>query len=184
MKIKTREMTLAAVFAALTAVGAYLAVPLTPDVPFTLQLFFVLLAGALLGPVTGPLSQAVYLCLGLVFPVYAGGGVGLGHLFGPRGGFLWGFVAAAFITGLFSQQVTRGNKKGKRAFLWNVSGMLLGLLAIYLGGVFSLSLVVGYSWKEAVAVGVVPFIPLDIVKVFIAAILAGRLQRETVRFWI
>ena len=67
--------------------------------PFTLQVLFVLLAGMLLGPRLGGAERLAYLALGLVAPVYAGGTSGLGVLFGPTGGYLWGFLPAAVLTG-------------------------------------------------------------------------------------
>lgn len=174
-KLSTRQMTLAAMFAALTAVGAYLSIPVTAEVPFTLQIFFVLLSGSLLGAVGGALSQITYLALGLIFPVYAGGGVGLGHLLGPRGGYLWGFVAAAFIVGVFAEHFH--NKSGWTRLLINILGMMLGLTAIYAGGIIGLMLTVGYSRQQAFAVGVAPFMLLDSGKAVMAALMAARLQK-------
>jgi biotin transport system substrate-specific component len=84
-----KRMVFAALFASLTAVGAYMKIPLplTP-VPVTMQVFFVLLAGCMLGSRWGTISMIVYLLLGIVgFPVFAGGASGLGVLFGPTGGY-------------------------------------------------------------------------------------------------
>ncbi|TET40117.1 MAG: biotin transporter BioY, partial [Elusimicrobia bacterium] len=85
MLLKTKGMILCALFAALTAVGGLIAVPLpfTP-VPITLQTFFTFLAGAILGKYLGALSQIIYLLLGVIgLPVFAKGSSGIGVLLGP-----------------------------------------------------------------------------------------------------
>jgi biotin transport system substrate-specific component len=87
----TRDLALVALFAALTAVCAQIALtlPLVTGVPFTLQVFAVLASGAILGARRGFLSQVVYLLLGAVgLPVFARMHGGLGALAGPTGGYL------------------------------------------------------------------------------------------------
>jgi len=84
-KRSLRGMVYASMFGALTAVGAYIMIPL-PPVPVTLQTLFVFLAGALLGGSLGALSQVVYILLGVIgLPVFAGGKAGAGVLLGPTG---------------------------------------------------------------------------------------------------
>ncbi len=79
------------------AVGARIAVPLPPSpVPLTLQVPFVLLAGVLLGSRRAVASVAAYLAAGILWvPVFAAGG-GIAYLLGPTGGYLLGFLPAAF----------------------------------------------------------------------------------------
>ena len=84
-QLTTREIAVAALFAALMAVSAFIAIPVG-SVPFTLQVYVVLLTGLVLGARVGALSVLAYLILGLFAPVYAGGASGLGALFGPTGG--------------------------------------------------------------------------------------------------
>jgi len=92
-------MTHAALFGALTALGAYILLPV-PPVPITLQTLFLYLAAAVLGGALGAWSQIVYLLLGVIgLPVFAGGKAGLGVLTGPTGGYLAGFIPAAWLTG-------------------------------------------------------------------------------------
>ena len=94
----------ASLLAALTAAGAYLAIPIGP-VPIVLQNLFVMLTGILPGPRWGTASVSVYLLAGLCgLPVFAGGTGGVGRLFGPTGGYLMGFVPAVFITGWLSEK--------------------------------------------------------------------------------
>ena len=87
-----RSMVYASLFGALTAIGAFIVVPLQP-VPFTLQTFFTALSGVILGGRTAALSQVVYLILGCMgLPVFAGGKAGLGIVLGPTGGYILGFI--------------------------------------------------------------------------------------------
>jgi biotin transport system substrate-specific component len=93
---------LSAFFAVLTAVGAALAIPM-PPIPFTLQTFFVLMSGLLLGPKYGPLSQALYLAMGLSgLPVFAGGTGGIQRVLSPSFGFLAGYVFTSWVAGFLS----------------------------------------------------------------------------------
>jgi biotin transporter BioY len=90
------KLSLTALFAALTAVGAFIKIPL-PYVPLTLQTLFVMLAANLLGPKYGSLSQGIYLALGLIgLPIFAQGG-GPGYIFQPTFGYLVGYPVGAFI---------------------------------------------------------------------------------------
>ena len=163
--ITTREITYAALFTALIAAGAFVAIPVGP-VPFTLQVLFVLLAGMVLGSRLGVLSVLAYLVLGLVAPVYAGGTSGLGVLFGPSGGYIWGFVLAALVTGL----VARAGAPTLPRFVF---AGLAGLAPIYALGALWLALQLHMSAGTAVATGVAPFVWLDALNA-VAAGLAAR----------
>lgn len=163
-------MVYAALLAALTAVGAYIAVPIGP-VPIVLQNLFVLLAGLLLGSRWGLASMAVYVLAGAVgLPVFASGAGGLGVLAGPTGGYLIGFVAAAFVVGLIVEKT--GAKR-----LWDVTAMIVGSLIIYLPGVIWLKVVTGMTWKAAMAAGVLPFLIGDALKIAVAAAIAPHLRQ-------
>ena len=92
MKTTTREITLISLFSALTAIGAFISIPLGP-VPITLQTLFVLLAGFLLSPRSAALSQIVYIGIGLAgVPIFSGFTGGLQAILKPSFGFLVGFV--------------------------------------------------------------------------------------------
>lgn len=171
MKITTRQLILVAFFAALTALGAWLRIPLQP-VPITLQVFFTLLAGAVLGPFLGALSQLIYLLLGFIgLPIFAGGSYGIGALWGPTGGYLLGFVAAAYLVGFL---IKRFNL---RSLLFIFVSMLAGLFMIYLLGAFQLMIVLNLTIYKALAVGIFPFVAFDLVKALLAALVAQRLQK-------
>lgn len=163
-----RGMAYASLFAALVAVGAYIEIPL-PLVPITLQVLFVLLAGAMLGAKWGSLSMIVYVLLGLVgIPVFSGGSSGLGVILGPTGGYLFGFIIAAFVVGYLS------DKKGSSSVVWNVVYMLAGLSLIFLFGATYLMHVADLTISGAIAAGILPFIPGGIIKIILAAVIASK----------
>lgn len=171
MRITTRQLILVAFFAALTALGAWLRIPLQP-VPVTLQVFFTILAGAVLGPTLGALSQLIYILLGVIgLPVFAGGTHGLGALWGPTGGYLIGFVAAAYVIGFLVKKFELKSLPGI------LVSMLAGLFVIYLLGVFQLVLVLKLNFYKALMVGFFPFIAFDLVKAGLAAVVARRLGK-------
>jgi biotin transport system substrate-specific component len=160
-----KGMIYASMFGALTAIGAYIIIPL-PPVPITLQTLFLNLAGALLGGYLGALSQVVYILLGVIgLPVFAGGKAGLGVLIGPTGGYLFGFVAAAFLVG---KLIAFRNNPG---LVWTIFSMAAGMLIIYSLGVFQLTLVAQFSLNKAISIGVLPFLPGDAVKIVLAALI-------------
>jgi biotin transport system substrate-specific component len=163
-------MAYASMFGALTAVGAYIAIPL-PPVPITMQTFFVSLAGALLGGYLGALSQVVYILLGVIgLPVFAGGKAGAGILLGPTGGYLLGFIVGAYVIGWMVSL-----KKGA-GFLWLLLAMLVGHIFIYALGIAQLMIVAKLGLAKAVAVGLAPTIPGGIVKIVVAALICLKVR--------
>ncbi|HHY82576.1 MAG TPA: biotin transporter BioY [Clostridiales bacterium] len=169
--MKTKDIVLIALFAALTAVGGFLNIP-TPTVPFSLQFLFCAYAGVLLGAKRAFLSQMLYLGIGLAgIPVFTKGG-GIGYVFQPSFGFLLGFAVCSLIIGLI---VGRDAKPG---ILKILAAVLLGLLATYAIGVLYLYFITNYMalpGKEidlitAVKWGVAPFILFDMIKVVIVAV--------------
>ena len=165
-----RGMVYASLFGALTALGAYMIIPL-PPVPITLQTVFLGLAGTLLGGRLGALSQTVYLLLGIIgLPVFAGGKAGLGVLFGPTGGYLIGFVAAAFVIGKLTAMKTRPG------FAWLCFSIISGEAVMYGFGFLQLALVARLAPLQALAVGLLPFLPGDGIKILLTAWVALKLQ--------
>ncbi len=147
-----------AVVACLT-LSAYARIPLpvTP-VPITLQTFFVLLAGAALGRRLGALSTSVYLLLGtLGLPVFTG------LWLGPTTGYLVGFVAAAWVIGFLSRCLPQ------HPMAAILPAMVAGTAVIYLCGAGWLAFGMGLGIEKALAVGVLPFLPGDAVKLLAAA---------------
>jgi biotin transport system substrate-specific component len=156
-----------ALFVALTAAAARirLFLPFSP-VPMTMQPMAVLLAGAVLGPWLGALSQLIYVGIGIAgLPVFAGlPGSGPAVLVGPTGGYLCSYPFVALIVGKLTT-VFRG-------FIGIATGMLVGLGLIYTFGVLHLTLVFSRGVQEALAVGFYPFAVADLIKVVIAALAA------------
>jgi len=175
MRFSPKTMALAAMFAVLTAVGAYIRIPM-PVVPFTLQTMFVLLSGVLLGSRGGALSQVLYLAIGLLgLPVFAGGVGGVQVIFSPTFGFLLGFVAGAFAAGFYLE------KGGRYSFPNVLIACVVGTLAIYsfglLGLYFNLNFVAGKEvtfWK-VLKIGFLPFLVTDALKALGVAILGAKI---------
>ncbi len=158
------RVSLALGFALLTWAGARITVPLpfTP-VPGTLQTLSVLLAGALLGARTGAASQAAYVMMGLAgLPVFALPGSGPGYLLGPTGGYLVGFVAAAWVTGSVCRALRGLGAPGA------ILGFLAGSAALYACGLSWLTVHLGGDAAAAARAGLIPFLPFDLAKIVLA----------------
>ncbi|OGP64552.1 MAG: BioY family transporter [Deltaproteobacteria bacterium RBG_13_47_9] len=166
---KLRGMVLASLMAALTAVGAYIHVPIGP-VPIVLSTLFVLLSGLLLGSRWGFVSMGLYLLVGAIgMPVFAGGKGGFAHFFGPTGGYLLGYVFSGWITGFISER-SRG------FFLWDIAAVILGSLVIYGFGVPWLKMVTQMSWPKTFLVGMIPFLIGDAIKATAALVLSRSIR--------
>jgi len=162
---KLRWMVLASLMAALTAVGAYVHIPIGP-VPIALTTLFALLSGLLLGSRWGLTSMGLYVLVGLMgMPVFAGGKGGFAHLFGPTGGYLLGFLLAAWVTGFISEHF-------RRNLFWEIISVVAGSIAIYSLGVPWLKMVTKMTWPRSLIVGLVPFLAGDAVKASAAIVLA------------
>lgn len=175
MKLKTTDLALCALFAALIAVCAWISIPAT--VPFTLQTFAVFAALGLLGGKRGTVSIAVYLLLGAVgVPVFSGFQGGVGALLGTTGGYLLGFLLAALI--VWGMEARFGDKTG--VF---ILAAVLGMIICYAFGT-AWFLVVYARTKGAVSLAtvlgwcVVPFLLPDAAKIALAVLLRGRLKRH------
>ena len=174
MKTNSRDLILSALFAALTAVGAFLKIPFGVS-SLTLQFLFTALAGVLLGPRWGALSQAAYVLMGLVgIPVFTQGG-GLGYLLQPTCGFLFGLIPAAWLIGRLTEQKTGFG----RVFLASLGGLavlyLVGIPYMYL--ILNVYLGKGMSLFAVLNAGMFLFLPGDLVKLLVTAWAAHPLLR-------
>jgi biotin transport system substrate-specific component len=163
-----RKKMLVSLFAALLCVSSYIILPIGP-VPVTLQVLFVLLAGAVLGAEMGALSVVLWILIGTFgLPVFAGGKGGPMVLLGPTGGYLLGFVLCAWIVGFLTRKNTMSKFRTGAA-------MLLGLAVAYGVGLagfmasFSFFLQKPMTVQQALTIAVYPFVPLDLVKVGLGA---------------
>lgn len=176
---KTTYLTLCGLFAALMAICSLIVIPLgfTP-VPVSLGTLGVFLAGGVLGKKYGTISMVVYVLLGAVgIPVFAGFRGGIGVLAGPTGGYIIGYIAAAFIIGLLIEKLVpaSSSERVKELLIYAVA-MIAGLFVCYLLGTlwFMISTHTG-AWAALVSC-VFPFLPGDGLKIIAGALLVRRLR--------
>lgn len=169
---KTAEMTKMALMVAMNCVSAYIIIPLPFSLsPIALQTLIVNLTGYVLNAKQAFMTMLVYLLVGLAgVPVFTGGSVGPGKLFGPTGGYIIGFLFTAVFLAYF-----RGEKYSFKRYA--LLGCVIGIPLIYVFGVVQLKLITGMGWDKAIMTGALPFIPLDIVKCLAAAVIAGPINR-------
>ena len=171
MTTRTYTMTSTALMTAVTCILGPLAIPIGP-VPVSLTPLAVFLSVYILGTKRGTIAYLLYLLIGAVgVPVFSGFTGGLGKLAGPTGGYLVGFILMALIGGWF---IFRFYDKFAVQFL----GMLLGLVVCYAFGTVWLSYSAGMPFGAALAAGVYPFIPFDLVKIAIAIFLGRTVRRR------
>ena len=143
------------------ALLSQIVIPFKP-VPLTGQTLGILLSAGILGRKKGMLAVLTYILLGTVgMPFFAGGNFGAARLAGPTGGYLAGFIAAAFLVGTLSDMGFM------RSFKSAAVCMAAGNILIYSTGVLWLSRFTG--WENVLGAGVIPFLPGDILKIIIAA---------------
>lgn len=175
--MSARKLVYTALFAVLTAVGAFLRIPLGVS-SITLQFLFTAMAGVLLGAGGGALSQAVYVVLGLVgLPIFTAGG-GFGYVLQPTFGFLLGLIPSAAVTGA----LTRRNTSALRIALACVAG----LAVLYAVGVPYMALILngymgkGMSVSALLWAGMLPFLPGDAIKIAVTAVLCPLLRKRII----
>ena len=173
--MKTRSLILTALFAALTAVGAFLKIPF-PLSAITLQFFFTAMAGTLLGKKYGALSQAVYVLLGLVgVPIFALGG-GFSYVFQPTFGFLLGLIPSAWVIGSLARRPL--------TFWRSVTAMLAGLAVLYAIGVPYMALIAnaylgkGLTFWQVLKNGMLIYLPGDMIKIAAGSALSCAVTRR------
>ena len=133
-------------------------------VPLTGQTFAVLVVGAALGSTRGALSMLLYAVVGVAgVPVYADHRHGWSVFSGATGGYIVGFVVAAAVTGWLAE------RSWDKRFSTSISAMLTGSVIIYICGVTWLHHFLGVSWGTTLNDGLYPFVPGDILKVYLAA---------------
>jgi biotin transport system substrate-specific component len=173
MNPTSRELTsavLACLFAALTALGAFMAIPIPGSpVPIVLQNLFIMLSALILGPWWSLMSTTIYLGFGLIgMPVFSAGSSGLTALLGPTGGYLLGYLPASLAIGYLA-------RLGRKRLWMNAVACSFGMLIVYALGVSFLKLRLDLSWQRAFTAGMLPFLPGDIAKIVLAALLAPRI---------
>ncbi len=176
--MKTRDMILVALFAALTAVGAFIRIPLGFST-ITLQFLFTAFAGIVLGAKLGALSQAVYVALGLTgVPIFASGG-GVQYVFNPTFGFLLGLIPTAWLIGRLSE----GDASPRRIAAACFAGLgVLYLIGVpYMGVIVNAYLGKGLTLWQILKSGMIIYLPGDCLKIAVCALVAPRLARTLSR---
>ena len=171
-RISTKDMVLIPLFTALIAVGAFIKIPM-PTCPLTLQWFFVMCAGILLGSRKGALSAFIYVLLGLIgIPIFTGGG-GFWYVFQPTFGYFIGFILCAFMIGLMVE------KKVNVFAACAVATVILYLI----GSAYGYVILNFYSEGDGMPLGklvmsfcVLP-LPGDIIKIILAGLVGGRVRK-------
>lgn len=155
---------------------AQISIPLVfTTVPITGQTFGVLLLGFLLGPGYGTAAVGAYLVEGaLGLPLFAEGSGGIGHLLGPTGGYVLGFLPATWITGTLAQW------GWDRHLLGSLAAAAGGLAVIFACGLLVLSAFVG--WEKAPALGLFPFLPGALIKVALLMVILPLSWRAVKKF--
>ncbi len=171
--MKTKDMALIGLFAALLAICSWISIPTT--IPFTLQTLGVFLAVGLLGGKRGAIAVLLYLLIGAVgVPVFAGFKGGIGALTGPTGGYLIGFIGTAFVMWFFTARF------GATPRILILS-MIIGLLVCYCFGTMWFMWFYNRTQGTISLMGtlsacVFPFILPDLIKMAVAILLINRLR--------
>lgn len=165
----TISLSLIAVCAALLCVLSPLAVPTPFGVGFTLQVFAVMLTALLLKPMQALAAQLIYTLLGFIgLPVFSGYQSGVGILARPTGGFIIGFIIAAFCVSLL-----KGDAKNKYALARYIAvSIAVGIPCIYLPGIIGFMLVTGSNFWTSFSLVAATFIPIDLAKCTLASLIA------------
>ena len=174
-KLHTKDYAYIGQCAALIAICSWITIP--SMVPFTMQTFAVFLTLGLLGGKRGTMSVIVYLLLGAIgLPVFSGFAGGIGHMMGPTGGYIIGFIGTALVMWFFERKFGNGQKS-------LIASMTIGLLVCY---AFGTAWFMAVYTKNTGAIGlgtalsmcVVPYLIPDALKIILASLLCNRLRKH------
>lgn len=172
-RMSTVQMTATALMTAVTCILApmSLPIPISP-VPISLTNLVIYFMAYVLGAKLSLVSYVLYLLLGMVgLPVFSGFTGGLAKLVGPTGGYLIGFIFLAPIAGFFVE-------KFPNKIYMHVIGMVLGTAICYIFGTVWLAGQLGRTFMEGLAVGVIPYLPGDTVKIILAIVIGPQIRRS------
>ena len=165
----TRDMCLIGMFVAIIAIMAQVSIPLPGGVPLTLQTFAIALAGFVLGSKNGLIAAIIYIMLGAVgAPVFSHFGGGLPHIIGPTGGFIMSFPVIAYFAGIAANK-----KSTPLQVLWLSCGIAIN----HLCGMLYFSFVTSLPLTTAFTAAVLPFLPIDLVRMALVLSLGNSLRR-------
>ncbi len=178
-KILISTLTLSALFCTMICVGSFIKIPMPNMMPITLQTFFVLLTGLVLPVKASAFATITYMLLGLIgLPIFSGGG-GLGYILMPNFGFIIGFVIASIIMSIITQ------KFKNRTFLSCLAISILGIIIIYIIGIFYFALITNiYNKNDYSAIWFIqtvflPFVPKEIICIVLSSLVANKIKFNT-----
>lgn len=167
---KTSRMIKIALMAALVGILSYISVPI-PPVPITAQTIAVMLTGLLLPPIDAMLSILIFILLGAIgVPVFSNGSSGLGVIFGPTGGYIFGFLVSAGFISYF-----KGT--GKNIYRNLMVTLIGGIFVIYLIGIPWLAKAYSMDIISAIKAGALPFLIGDFLKVILASFIGRKINK-------
>jgi biotin transport system substrate-specific component len=167
---KTSRMIKIALMAALIGILSYISIPI-PPVPITAQTIAVMLAGLLLTPMDAMLSLLIFILLGAIgVPVFSNGSSGLGVLFGPTGGYIFGFLISAGFISYF-----KGT--GKNIYRNLIVTTIGGIFVVYLIGIPWLAISYDMTLINAIKAGALPFLIGDLLKVILASFIGKKINQ-------
>jgi biotin transport system substrate-specific component len=164
---------LSAIFAAITAVFSQITIPL-PLIPITGQTLAVGLTATILGSRYGTLAMLLYVILGAIgLPVFSGASGGLQILIGKTGGYIFGFIVTAYVTGLILE-------KTRFTFVNALIANIVGMVVTLVFGVAQLKFVLQIPWDKALEFGAYPFLLVGVVKAVIASYVGIKVRERLV----
>ncbi|MCF0130444.1 MAG: biotin transporter BioY [Pseudobutyrivibrio sp.] len=173
-KMKTYELVIMALFAALMCIFGPLSLPIGP-VPISLTTLVIYIASGILGTKKATVSCIIYLLLGIVgLPVFSGFSGGLAKLAGPTGGYLIGYIPLAAICGVFFYI-------GKNKWYVPVLGMIIGTTITYTLGTIWFMLQMDMGLMESLTLCVIPFLIGDGIKVIVATVLVPAIRKPMIK---
>lgn len=171
MNLELKSMVRMSLLAALICVSSYISFSLGA-VPFSAQTMIIMIIGLILKPKEAGITVAIYILLGAIgLPVYANASSGLGILFGPTGGYIWGFLFGAII-------VSYIKSKRDSLVVSAIACLIGGVVVIYTFGVIGLMLAANMPLDKALLVGVYPFFIGDIVKIIVSVFIVNRIEKQ------
>jgi len=175
-KLTAKDITQIGMFAALTAIGAFITIPVGP-VPITMQSFFVLLAGIILGSKKAVYSQVAYVLLGLSgLPIFSGFSGGFQHMLKPSAGFLLGYIAMAYCVGKIAE---RENAARNISFAVIAGTAVLYAVGLpYMYGILNIMLSKNLNIMQVLNMGMFMFIPGDVLKAVIAVYVGQNIRKR------
>lgn len=175
--MKVKRIVLISLMACLICVCSWLTIPMA--VPFTMQTFAIFCALILLGGIDGTIAIMLYVVIGMIgVPVFSGFRGGVGHILGPTGGYIIGFVATGLIYLLFELCMKR--QEPKKKLIFEIIALVIGLFACYLIGslwFYFVSDSSDYNFFRILMICVVPYIIPDILKLVLALVISKRLKK-------